>query len=138
MDVDVIPSSNPYAWLRLTDDGLRLVLEANLTEDSESAEAWIERTILATRQGQYIRYTTSCVETITDGLDDKYYRQDVELRSVKRDLGLRRAAANRIEVVDKAPRPRRDRTAAVRASSAFPAIQLIQCFAQLPDRSRST
>jgi len=27
MDVGVIPSSNPYAWLRLTDEGIRLVLE---------------------------------------------------------------------------------------------------------------
>ncbi len=35
MDVEVIPSSNPYAWLRLTADGLRYVLEHDFS-DGES------------------------------------------------------------------------------------------------------
>src|SRR5665213_2426663 len=44
MDVGVIPSSNPYAWLRLTVAGLRKVIEDNFSE-GEMAEAWIERIV---------------------------------------------------------------------------------------------
>jgi ParB-like chromosome segregation protein Spo0J len=113
MDVGVIPSSNPYAWLRLKDKGLRRVLEENLTE-GEPAEKWIEQTVLATRQGQAARYITSYIESITGSLDDEYYLADEDVRSVKRDLGLRRAAGQ----VDDAPAlpldVNRDVTAAVR------------------------
>jgi len=41
MDVEVIPSSNPYAWLRLTPTGLRKVIEDNFSEGA-SAETWME------------------------------------------------------------------------------------------------
>ena len=44
MDVEVIPSSNPYAWLRLTSEGLRKVLEEDFT-DGERAEVWIRHKI---------------------------------------------------------------------------------------------
>jgi ParB-like chromosome segregation protein Spo0J len=91
MDVGVIPSSNPFAWLRLTDEGLRLVLEENLAGEDETAEQWLDRTILAARQGQVVRYIISYVESITGGLGDKYYREDEEVRSAKRELGLLRA-----------------------------------------------
>ena len=50
IDVEVIPSSNPYAWLRLTANGLRKVIEDNFSE-GEPAETWIEQTIKRARQG---------------------------------------------------------------------------------------
>jgi hypothetical protein len=93
MDVGTIPSSNPYVWLRLNDEGLRYVLEQRLTEGVR-AEEWIKQKVLDARQGQAVRYQTGFVESITDGLDANFYREDEDLRSVKRDLGLRRAASH--------------------------------------------
>jgi ParB/Sulfiredoxin domain len=91
MDVGVIPSSNPYAWLRLTATGLRYVLEHNFSDGVE-AESWIERCVQDARRGKAVRFPIKFVEASTDALDAEYYREGEELRSVKRDLGLRRAA----------------------------------------------
>lgn len=112
MDVGVIPSSNPYAWLRLKDKGLRRVLEENLTE-GDPAETWIDQTILAARQGQVVRYISSYIESITGSLEDEYYLAGEEVRSVKRDLGLRRASGQS-ETPAVAPVSRRDVSTAVR------------------------
>jgi hypothetical protein len=95
MDVGVIPSSNPYAWLRLTPDGLERVLLDSFSE-GEPVEPWIQGRILAARQGQTLRFTTYFVESATDALESKFYREDEDLRTVKRDLGLRRAAAQQL------------------------------------------
>ena len=89
MDVGVIPSSNPYAWLRLTDEGLQHVLRESFCDGMRTA-AWFEQRIAAARQGSGFRYTTYFVESATDDLDPDFYREDEDLRSVKRDLGLRR------------------------------------------------
>jgi hypothetical protein len=114
MDVGIMPSSNPYAWLRLNDNGLRYVIEEHLAEGL-SAEQWIEQKVLAARQGHAVRYLTNYVESITDGLDARYYREDEDLRSVKRDLGLRRASAqsepSQPELI---PMPKLDVSVAVR------------------------
>jgi hypothetical protein len=90
MDVGVVPSSNPYAWLRLTTKGLRYVLE-HAFSNGEGAESWIEQCILDARRDNTIHFTIKFVEAATDGLPAEYYRQGEELRTVKRDLGLRRA-----------------------------------------------
>src|SRR5262249_44336865 len=79
MDVDVIPSSNPYAWLRLTAAGLRKVLEESFT-DGERAEMWIERTTLAARQGNVTRFPIKFVEATTDALAPDYYREGEDVR----------------------------------------------------------
>jgi hypothetical protein len=92
MDVQVIPSSNPYAWLRLNAEGLRHVIERNFSVGGETAEYWIERCVLEARQGKTVRFPIKLVEAITDALPAQYYREDEQLRTVKRDLGLRRAA----------------------------------------------
>ena len=92
MDVEVIPSSNPYAWLRLTPAGLRKVIEDNFSE-GESAETWIDQTIQRARLGDKQRFPIKLVETITDVLPPEYYRVGEEVRSVKRDLGQRKGAA---------------------------------------------
>lgn len=100
MDVEVVPSSNPYAWLRLSDEGLRLVLEQ--LGDGEAPEAWIEDRVNRARRGDWGRIPIRTVEEITGGLPAEYYRQDEESRNVKRDLGLRRAKPPQPQVVEDA------------------------------------
>jgi hypothetical protein len=91
MDTDVFPASNPYAWLRLRAEGLRYVLQQSFCEDGEAPEAWVDRTITEARHGNIQRVPTAVVESATGDLDPRYYREDEDLRLVKRDLGLRRA-----------------------------------------------
>jgi ParB-like chromosome segregation protein Spo0J len=104
MDVGVIPSSNPYAWLRLTETGLRYVLERDFS-DGNSAESWIERCILDARRGKAVRFPIKFVEATTDALPAKYYREGEELRTVKRDLGLRRGGHPLCQAVVRHPTP---------------------------------
>ncbi len=92
MDLEVIPSSNPYAWLRLTPAGLRKVIEDNFSE-GESAETWMERAAKRARQGDKQRFPIKLVESITDILPPEYYRVGEEVRSVKRDFGQRKGGA---------------------------------------------
>ncbi|TFV62051.1 hypothetical protein E4P41_08610 [Geodermatophilus sp. DF01-2] len=94
MDAGVFPSSNPFAWLRLTATGLRHVIESSFATEGASAEQWVEQSLQEARRGQSVkRYPTKLVETVTDGLPPDMYREAQEVREVKRDLGLRRAAA---------------------------------------------
>jgi ParB/Sulfiredoxin domain len=94
MDVEVIPCSNPYAWLRLTATGLRYVLEHHFSA-GERAESWIEQLVLDARRGKTVRFPIKIVEAATDALPPEYYREGEELRTVKRDLGLRRAGQSK-------------------------------------------
>ena len=115
MDVGVIPSSNPYAWLRLTDAGLRYVIEERLSDtDDEPAEVWIDRKILAGRQGRVTCLMTTYVEEITEGLDDEHYQADAEVRSDKKDYGKRKGGAHPIATSVPSPPKKRRMTAAVR------------------------
>ncbi|TFC34135.1 ParB/RepB/Spo0J family partition protein [Cryobacterium sp. TMT2-42-4] len=91
MDVDVIPASNPYAWLRLTPAGVEKVLRESFAE-GEGADAWVRDAIASARQGNSIRFPIKYVEAMTDGLPPEYYRVGQEVRAVKRDLGLRRGS----------------------------------------------
>jgi ParB-like chromosome segregation protein Spo0J len=100
MDVEVVPSSNPYAWLRLSDEGLRMVLEQ--LSDSAPPAAWIEDRVNRARRGDWVRIPIKTVEEITGGLTAEYYRQDEESRNIKRDLGLRRAKSQQPQVVEDA------------------------------------
>lgn len=106
MDVEVIPSSNPYAWLRLTAAGLRKVIEDSFS-DGESAEAWIEACVEGARKGESLRFQIKFVEATTDALPPEYYREGEQVRLVKRDLGLRRASPPK-------PKVNADFTAAIR------------------------
>jgi hypothetical protein len=100
MDVGVVPSSNPYAWLRLSVAGVREVLNLHFAQ-GDPLESWIDGQVNAARQGTATRYTTEYVETTTGGLDARFYREDAEMRSVKRDLGLMKgqgAAADKLPI----------------------------------------
>jgi ParB-like nuclease domain len=105
MDLGVFPPSNPFAWQRLTVTGLCRVIEGQFADEDETADEWCERTIAAARRGQVVRYITTSVEALTDSLEKtiENYRQDEDVRSAKRDYGLRRAASQHIA---DAPRPR--------------------------------
>ena len=91
MDEGVIPASNPYAWLRLTKEGLRTVMSDSFS-DQQDADTWVEETIASVRQGMSIRFPIKYVEAATDSLPSDCYRVGEEVRAVKRDLGLRRGS----------------------------------------------
>jgi len=114
MDVAVLPSSNPYAWLRLTDTGLRHVIEKKMATEEISAEIWLEHATIAARQGHGTRFTTGYVETVTGDLADELYREASETRDIKRDLGLRRSSSTTIALTDRPSAPRPDRSKALR------------------------
>lgn len=91
MDVEVLPSSNPYAWLRLTSHGLHRALVEHFT-GGEDPERWIVKTIESARVGNALRYPLTFVESVTASLPSHCYRVGEEVRAIKRDLGLRRSA----------------------------------------------
>lgn len=103
MDLGVIPSSNPYAWLRLTREGLEKVLAEKFASDEENSEEWFERVSEAARQGNTSRVPIKFVEATTDSLPPEYYRVGEDVRSVKRDLGLRRGGVQPPLVPDADP-----------------------------------
>lgn len=116
MDVDVIPASNPYAWLRLTPDGLEKVLRENFAE-GEELDAWIRQTIATARQGNTARFPIKYVEAMTDGLPPEYYRVGQDVRAVKRDLGLRKGSKKIESAPPSIPRGALDNLQAVRKFS---------------------
>ncbi|MFT4010669.1 MAG: ParB N-terminal domain-containing protein [Nocardioidaceae bacterium] len=91
MDVGVFPSSNPYAWLRLTDDGLARVLREQFSK-GDDVEQWIAATADAARLGTVQRYPLKFIEMVTAALPSECFHAGEDVRAIKRDLGLRRAA----------------------------------------------
>lgn len=92
MDVEVFPSSNPYAWLRLTDAGLSKVLSEQFAKD-KPIDHWITEAVEAARLGGTQRFPLKFIETVTDVLPSYCYRVGEDVRAIKRDLGLRRGAS---------------------------------------------
>ena len=91
MDVGVIPASNPFAWLRLTDEGLDVVLDVSFS-NQDDINQWIDDRISRARRGDIAPYSLKYVEAVTGNLLPHFYREAEEVRNMKRDLGLRRAA----------------------------------------------
>lgn len=91
MDVGVIPASTPYAWLRLTDHGLRKVLLDHFSK-GEDLNDWIGEMVADARLGNTRRYPLKFVELVTATLPEDCFRVGLDVRAIKRDLGLRRAA----------------------------------------------
>jgi hypothetical protein len=100
MDLSVLPSSNPYAWLRLTTAGIRVAIESSLS-DGELSEDWIESQIKLVRIGESRRFSLKDIESATRNLDPKYYREGQVIRKMKRDLGLRRSINSRTRHLSK-------------------------------------
>lgn len=98
MDVGIFPSSNPYAWLRLTDEGLRKVLVDQFSK-REDVDCWIDEIAASARAGSACeRYPLKFIELVTAALPAKCYRHGEDVRAIKRDLGLRRAALHGFNV----------------------------------------
>lgn len=91
MDVGVFPSSNPYAWLRLTDVGLERALREKFAK-GEDPDAWISAVADAVRLGGTERYPLKFIEMVTAALPAECFHAGEDVRAIKRDLGLRRAA----------------------------------------------
>lgn len=90
MDAGVFPSSNPFAWLRLTDRGLRMVLE-DLAGPGQPVEEWATRMVASGQGRRAAMFSVSEVEAMTGRLPDGCYREDSRLRDVKKSLGTRRS-----------------------------------------------
>jgi ParB-like chromosome segregation protein Spo0J len=90
MDVGVFPSSNPYAWLRLTDSGLERALRDKFAKGADP-EAWISAVADAARLGEAERYPLKFIEMVTAALPAECFHAGEDVRAIKRDLGLRRA-----------------------------------------------
>lgn len=103
MDVGVFPSSNPYAWLRLTDEGLERALREKFAKD-EDIETWIASAADAARLGASERYPLKYIEMVTAALPAECFRVGEDVRTIKRDLGLRRAAGQATQKVLKEAR----------------------------------
>ncbi len=89
MDAGVVPSSNPYAWLRLTTIGVRRAVEEGLA-GGHSAEQWIEERIARARRGDPAPIPLAQVEAATSYLPASCYRGGEAMRIRKRHLGLLR------------------------------------------------
>lgn len=102
MDVEVFPSSNPFAWLRLTVKGIHQVLEV-FASKNKSVEDWIEHTLHQAQQGRTVLYPATVIESVTGSLPDDCYLSSGEERSAKKDRGLQRTKRMAKKVVDFAP-----------------------------------
>jgi hypothetical protein len=89
MDARVFPASNPYAWLRLTTQGLRTALQATFTNGMR-VEAWMDEQLKLAAQGVARPFPIAFIEAATDALPASCYRQGEAVRAAKRDIGLRR------------------------------------------------
>jgi ParB-like chromosome segregation protein Spo0J len=99
MDVGVVPASNPFAWLRLTEKGLHEALSHIAGEEKQPSE-WIDEQLELAAAGRPVRLALKDVETITGSLAPDCYREDEEVRSKKRELGLRRGKSTTAGVAD--------------------------------------
>lgn len=93
MDLGVFPASNPYAWIRLTDEGVIRVLTDQFAKGQDLHE-WLAGTAAAARAGSVHRYPIKFIELATSSLPIECYREDQTLRATKRELGLRRSTQN--------------------------------------------
>lgn len=94
MDVGILPSSNPFAWLRLTKHGLRSVMETYLAQ-GVAAETWIAESLEEAKRRPVRSLPLKFVEAITGDLTPDCYLQDERVRAMKQELGLRRAVAKK-------------------------------------------
>jgi hypothetical protein len=91
MDLNVLPSSNPYAWLRLTPAGVQVAL-SRLKANKQELDQWIDEIELVANTASSTRYTLKDVEHATSDLPPFCYREAVAVRQTKKDLGRRRAS----------------------------------------------
>lgn len=118
MDVGVFPSSNPYAWLRLTDVGLERALREKFAK-GDDPEVWIAAVADAARLGGTERYPLKYIEMVTAALPAECFHAGEDVRAIKRDLGLRRAAG---QATQKKFKEARDHLTSVSQKSKEPVL----------------
>ncbi len=91
MDHGILPASNPYAWLRLNEAGVRRALEE--LGNGPTAEAWVLEQLRYPSGATSTRISIDEVERVTGSLPDQYYREKTSVRQMKKGLGLRRQSA---------------------------------------------
>lgn len=91
MDLGVMPSSNPYAWLRLSETGVTGSL-LRMKDRHVGLEAWLNQLEDNARRGQPRRFTLKDVESATSQLPSHCYREGAEMRQTKKALGSRRGS----------------------------------------------
>ena len=99
MDSEVFPSSNPFAWLRLSAKGIRQVFDV-FSSKNGSVEEWIELALYQVQQGRSVLYPSTVVESVTGSLADDCYLSSGEERSAKKDRGLQRTKRMKKKVID--------------------------------------
>jgi hypothetical protein len=99
MDTEIFPSSNPFAWLRLSAKGIRQVFEV-FASKNESVKSWIELNLNRAKQGRTVPYPTTVVESVTGSLPDDCYQRSGAERSAKKDHGLQRTKRMKKNVID--------------------------------------
>ena len=122
MDAGVLPSSNPYAWLRLTDEGVSEVLRTFFSE-GEAPEVWAEALIGSSERPSTTRYTTGYVEGATSAMADVYYKRDGETRAAKRTFGHRKGRGRNHGRPTHVPAAVTSNLVAVRAQSESPVLR---------------
>lgn len=120
MDAGVFPSSNPFAWLRLTVIGVERALQQFAA--GAPTDEWIAEELEQARRGMADHFALKHVETVTSALPSDCYRVGEEVRTVKRDLGLRRNQSKRKRSTV-AREAARKHVAAVATSSDEPVLQ---------------
>src|SRR6266404_1125748 len=121
MDAEVFPSSNPFAWLRLSAKGIRQVFE--VFTKNESANSWIDASLYRVQQGQTVRYPANVVESVTGNLPDDCYQSSGEERSVKKGLGLQRTKRMKKKLIDFAPAHKHLKLVSLRTKE--PVLQMV-------------
>jgi len=121
MDAEVFPSSNPFAWLRLSAKGIRQVFE--VFTKNESANSWIDASLYRVQQGQTVRYPANVVESVTGNLPDDCYQSSGEERSVKKGLGLQRTKRMKKKLIDFAPAHKHLKLVSIRTKE--PVLQMV-------------
>jgi hypothetical protein len=99
MDVGVIPASTPYAWLRLTKEGLERVLRQFFTDGLE-IEDWITLRIARAHRGDISPFPLQVVEMVTNSLPPECYQAGEEVRARKKELGRRKTTARPVQPWD--------------------------------------
>jgi hypothetical protein len=91
MDAGVLPASNPFAWLRLTETGVERALVQFFSARTPLSD-WAEEVSRTPPAGRP-NYPLALVEEVTGSLPAQFYRQDADVRSRKKSYGQRHAVA---------------------------------------------
>lgn len=121
MDAEVFPSSNPFAWLRLSVKGITRAFDV-FAGKNEPARDWAEVILNQALQGRAVRYSPTVIESVTGSLPDDCYLSSGEERLAKKDRGLQRTKRMTKRAIDFAPARKHLKVVSVRSKD--PVLQM--------------